>query len=114
MKKFSVFVLSLMMCMGMTVSAFAGDSTSSNCASEEAISSTEGNGVEISPRISHSYYKTVVKEYTSYSYPEYIYYSEYNMGSNFSGRLLLQEVKRIDKNRDYFRVTYSGMLQGII
>lgn len=68
---------------------------------------------EIVPEYRHTYFKTVVRGYsTSLNYiPTSIYYSEFNTGFNttFSGSLRLTNVQ---KNGSYYVATYSGTLAG--
>lgn len=72
----------------------------------------------VSPRIIHSYTKTVTKTYSSfYSIPTSISYEEYNstLGVWFTGTLTLQSAKR-DTSVSFERwiATYTGTLIGNI
>lgn len=70
--------------------------------------------ITVSPRIVHSYKKTVKKVYKNLSsIPESISYSEYNADYEawFSGTLYLQSSKKVSNG---YQATFSGTLVGRI
>lgn len=107
MKK--VIALIFTMCLTIftaTIPTFAAEPTTNVATTYE-----QDSNEDITPRIVHSYSKTVVKTYSTYPVPYSISYQEYNMSAWFSGTLYLDSVYGSGGN---WIATYSGTLSGII
>ena len=110
MKKILAMVFTMLITLTVVNTAVLASETK-NVAVKGNVSTFENGESVFYPQIVHNYTKTVSKSYSSYPVPESISYTEYYMGSWFSGILYLKSVSRVGKN---WNATYSGDLAGTI
>ncbi len=109
MKKITVFLLTIVMLLSFSLTAYGAETTIGE--TNKVVSAFESNGVITPNAWYYSYTKTVTKYYLTLSgIPDSIYYSEYNSGvsADCSGDLDLQSVTVLSDG------SYKAIFKGTI